>query len=224
MTSWATSHSYSTPDTDQASSWSATQYVRQNAFTEQYNDPFDLVNSPRSGDSSNSSYSPRSSNFTSSVEYVDISNIENEFPRQPLGVLYQRRYPLPENTADYDEPRTILLASTPLLDTPYYPYYNSATPRTTAASQSQASPDPPRLALRIGLGLVLFSFIVYQTFPYCVELQVLPAERLCTGDPDAPTYVWIPVFQWSSCQCDWTALLFITIIAVLCWLLLKGRS
>ncbi|ORZ08079.1 hypothetical protein BCR42DRAFT_425167, partial [Absidia repens] len=241
--------------------WSeAPRYVRQNAFVEPY-DPFDHINSPRSDESSTSSSSPRSSNFTSSVEDVDISNIENEFfqhsgQRQPLRVLYDRRFPLPENTADYDEPLPSPTTSTSLINTTSVDTGFTTTTRTTAVSQSYTWSgkrralgimkkgsllflisfylirflffflsfiDRPRSGLRTGLVVVLFAFTAYQFFPYCVELQTLPTELLCTEDPDAPTYVWIPVFQWSSCRYDWTALLFVTIIVALCCVVLKGR-
>ncbi|CAO3594553.1 unnamed protein product [Absidia cylindrospora] len=90
---------------------------------------------------------------------------------------------MPHNTADYDAP----LLKTTVTVTTHHLFLSWL--------------DNFYFILRMALLVLALSFI-YQVFS-CIELKPMPTERLYAVDPDAPTHVWVPVFQWTCWKHAW---------------------
>lgn len=213
MTSWSTGsfpprHDH---DTDRRASWTISQRLgRQNAFIIEPNDPynpFDSLNIQLSDDSSSSSFSSIHSAVSKTL--VDDNHTDTLINQQQRPFS---RAPMPQNTADYDEPPCKIARASPV----------PAETTTTIQRPSFTWPGKKKKKKKISgrqtiwmewgyftwwlviiyldrfyfmlkkASLFLALSVIYQAFS-CTELQPMPTERLYAVDPDAPTHVWVPV-------------------------------
>ncbi|KAI8333307.1 hypothetical protein BC941DRAFT_434362 [Chlamydoabsidia padenii] len=173
--------------------------VRQKAFIIDPTDPYDPF------EHSNHSLSDDSSPSNSFIEETNNNNNNSRMDITQQRQVPLERIPLPQNTGDNDRVETIPTSNIHELN-PWSDYF--------------------LFALWV-IFLAMLSSWVYQVI-YCTNIKYMPTDRLSV-DPGGPSYVYIPVFQWTCWRQTWmgmhpTSALWITGFGIaLYWLYLKRR-